>query len=251
MSRFVAGNCLPDVHHLKLLSHVLKVSADHLLANDEIHEKRIVESFRIGEAVFDVVEKPTMTLAGRIIYAKNFDAMDAFIKAIDEAVAHEDILYSSLVDVVYPISDIRLSVNFWREESLRAYGFMREVTNDQQAKGIKLFHAPASLYIRAYTDKVSAQLLLKEQCETWELFAYIRNYLMPSHGFWMAENGAPELEVFDTSKHESGYVYMPVMRCCFRPGAHLPLGHPIGARSIPVGTRLCLQSVVCYTFCDR
>ena len=27
--------------------------------------------------------------------------------------------------------------------------------------------------------------------------------------------------------------------------------HPIGARSIPVGTRLCLQSVVCYTFCDR
>ena len=25
-------------------------------------------------------------------------------------------------------------------------------------------------------------------------------------------------------------------------------GHPIGARSIPVGTRLCLQSIVCYTF---
>ena len=55
--------------------------------------------------------------------------------------------------------------------------------------------------------------MLKEQCETWELFAYIRNYLMPSHGFRMAENGAKELEVFDTSKHETGYVYMPVMRC--------------------------------------
>ena len=61
--------------------------------------------------------------------------------------------------------------------------------------------------------KASAQLLLKEQCETWELFAYIRNYLMSSHGFRMAENGAQELEVLDTSKHKTGYVYMPVMRC--------------------------------------
>ena len=31
----------------------------------------------------------------------------------------------------------------------------------------------------------------------------------------------------------------------------IPLGHPIGALSIPVGTRLCMQSVVCYTFCGR
>ena len=28
-------------------------------------------------------------------------------------------------------------------------------------------------------------------------------------------------------------------------------GFPIGARSIPVGTRFCLQSLVCYTFCSR
>jgi len=28
-------------------------------------------------------------------------------------------------------------------------------------------------------------------------------------------------------------------------------GFPIGARSIPVGTRFCLQNLVCYTFCDR
>lgn len=207
------GNCLPDVYHLKLLSQVLKVSADHLLANDEIQEERIVESIRIGETVFDVVEKPAMILAGRIIYAKDFDSMDAFDKTIEEVAAHENMIYSPLTDIVYPISDIRLSVNFWREESLRAYGFVREVTNDQQAEEVDIFHVPASLYIRAYTDRASAQLLLKEQCETRELFAYIRNYLMPSHSFLMAKNGAQELEVFDTSKHETGYVYMPVMRC--------------------------------------
>ena len=201
------------MYHLKLLSQVLKVSADQLLADDDIQEERIVESIRIGEAVFDVVDKPAMVLAGRIIHAKDFDSMDDFDKAIEEAAAHEDMVYSPLTDVVYPISDIRLSVNFWREESLRAYGFVREVANGQQAEGVDIFHVPASLYIRAYTDRASAQLLLKEQCETWELFAYIRNYLMPSHGFRMAENGAQELEVFDTSKHETGFVYMPVMRC--------------------------------------
>ena len=37
------------------------------------------------------------------------------------------------------------------------------------------------------------------------------------------------------------------------PEGHNPFGSgfPIGAGSTPVGTRFCLQSLVCYTFCDR
>lgn len=35
---------------------------------------------------------------------------------------------------------------------------------------------------------------------------------MPAHGFGMAQNGAHELEVFDTLEHKSGYAYMPVVR---------------------------------------
>ena len=31
----------------------------------------------------------------------------------------------------------------------------------------------------------------------------------------------------------------------------LDSGFPIGARSIPVGTRFCLQSLVCYTFVEQ
>lgn len=66
------------------------------------------------------------------------------------------------------------------------------------------------VYIRAYTNKSTAQLMAKEQCEIWELFAYIRNYFMPAHGFKMAENGAQELEVFDTFEHKSGYTYSAI-----------------------------------------
>ena len=105
-----------------------------------------------------------------------------------------------------------MSVNFWRAENSRAYGFVREVLTENQPDGVDVFRNPASLYIRAYTDAQTAQLMAKESCEIWELFAYIRNYLMPAHGFEMASNGAQELEIFDTFEHKSGCAYMPVKR---------------------------------------
>lgn len=210
LSKGENGACLPDVYHLILLTKVLRVSADTLLSVDDAQMERVVETIRLGEAVFEVVEMPEMILAGRIIYARDYEDMPAFDAAI-EAV-HEAEVYARVTDVVLPIRDIRLSVNFWREESLRAYGFVREVTTDHQQEGVDVYRVPASMYIRGYTDSATAKLMLKERCETWELFAYIRNYLMPAHGFRMAENGAQELEVFDTSGHATGYVYMPVMR---------------------------------------
>ena len=42
----------------------------------------------------------------------------------------------------------------------------------------------------------------------------LRDYLMPNHGFKMAENGTQELEVFDTSEHKSGYAYIPAIAAC-------------------------------------
>ena len=111
-----------------------------------------------------------------------------------------------------PLTDIQLSVNFWRDESSRAFGSVREVTTEDQPEGVDVYKMPASLYIRAYTDKGTAQLIAKEKCEIWELFAYIRDFFMPAHGSTMADNGAQELEVFDSFEHRTGYAYMPVSR---------------------------------------
>ena len=91
-------------------------------------------------------------------------------------------------------------------------GFVRETTSEAQPEGVDTYTMPASLYIRAYTNRHTARLISKEACEIWELFSYIRNYFMPAHGFKMAENGAQEMEVFDTEEHKAGYAYMPVMR---------------------------------------
>lgn len=214
LSKWENGVCLPDVYHLKYLARVLNVSADCLLDTGNDGGEKVVDTIKVGGAVFEIVEKPETVFAGKMLYAKDFSDISAFNSAIDGFAADgESAVYDLLTDAVLPVYDIHLSVNFWLSEKKRAYGFVREVSSETQPEGADVYKMPASLYIRAYTDRAAAQLLSKEQCEIWELFSYIRDYFMPAHGFKMADNGAQELEVFDTSEHRSGYAYMPVQRC--------------------------------------
>jgi transcriptional regulator with XRE-family HTH domain len=213
ISKWEKGECLPDAYNLKLIGRFYRISIDNLLDLEDQWNENIIETIKIGNAIFEIVEKSETILAGKIIYAKKFPDINSFhsaIGSIDELEKRE--IYAKVKDCILPICDIALSVNFWLNENSRAFGFVRETTTDQQSEGIDIFKMPASLFIRAYTDKDVAQLIAKEQCEIWELFSYIRNYFMPAHGFKMAENGAQELEVYDTSAHKTGYAYMPVMR---------------------------------------
>lgn len=213
VSKWENGECLPDVYNLKLLAQILHISVDSLLDTEIQNPEKIVETITIGGANFEIVEKPETLLAGKIMYAKNFANEDSFNSAIDSLTEDDkQAAFEKLKETVLPIYDINLSVNFWLNFKQRAYGFVRGVTTEEQSDGIDVYKMPASLFIRAYTDKATSQLISKEQCEIWELFAYIRDYFMPSHGFKMAENGAQEMEVFDTFDHKTGYAYMPVER---------------------------------------
>lgn len=213
VSKWENGECLPDVYNLKLLAQILRISVDSLLDTEIQSPEKIVETLTIGGAHFEVVEKPETILAGKMIYAKDFSSEDSFNFAIDSLSEEEkQAAFAKLREIVLPIYDVNLSVNFWLDVKQRAYGFVREVTTADQPDGVDIYKMPASLFIRAYTDKETAHLISKEQCEIWELFAYIRDFFMPAHGFAMAQNGAQELEVFDTFEHKSGYAYMPVVR---------------------------------------
>lgn len=213
VSKWENGECLPDVYNLKLLGQLLRISVDTLLDTEIIKPEKVIEVIKINGAEFEIIEKPETILAGKIIYAKDYDDMGGFDHAIETTTEEEkQTIFRLLQEVVLPITDIHLSVNFWLDEKVRAFGFVREVTEENQPEGIDIYKMPASLYIRAYTDKGTAQLLAKEECEVWELFSYIRNFFMPAHGFRMADNSAQELEVFDSSQHRTGYAYMPVMR---------------------------------------
>lgn len=211
VSKWENGECLPDVYNLKLLAQILRISVDSLLDTEIQNSEKIVETITIGGVRFEVVKKPKTIYAGKIIYAKDFSNEGSFNSAIDSMPEDEkQTSFGKLNETVLPIYDINLSVNFWTDWKQRAYGFVREVMTEEQPDGVDVFKMPSSLFLRVYTDKEAAHLVSKEQCETWELFAYIRDYFMPSHGFKMAENGAQELEVFDTFEHKSGYIYMPV-----------------------------------------
>lgn len=213
VSKWENGECLPDVYNLKILGQLLHVSIDTLLAAESDRFERVVETIKIGGAEFEIIEKPETILAGKIIYAKDYQDMDGFNSAIETITEEEkQTVYNSIQEMVLPITDIHLSVNFWLDEKVRAFGFVREVITEQQPEGVDVYKMPASLYIRAYTDRGTAQLIAKDTCEIWELFAYIRNFFMPAHGFRMADNGAQELEVFDSFEHRTGYAYMPIMR---------------------------------------
>lgn len=211
ISKWEKGECLPDLYHLMLLSRFLRVSADKLLDTCAEPGERIVRTIKVGNTCFEVVEKPETILAGRVIRAADYEDMQGFDEAIC-AVTQEGKrrVFSNLREEKLPVFDINLSVNFWWEEPLRAYGFVREVGTAEQPEGVDVYRLPASQYIRVYTDRAAAQLIAKVKCEVWEMFAYIRNFLMPAYGFVMADNGAQEMEIFDSVENGTGYAYMPV-----------------------------------------
>ena len=209
VSKWEKGECLPDVYNLKLLSKLFCTSIDSLLDMDGDTEK-VVETISVGGAIFEIVQKPETILAGKILYAKDFGTICKALETVDEIQRRQS--YEIVSNPILPLRDIVLSVNFWLAEKRRAIGFVRETMTEQQPAGIDIFKMPPSLYIRAYTDQNTARLLARESCEIWELFAYIRNFFMPSHGLKTASCGAQEMEVFDTAEHKTGYAYMPVER---------------------------------------
>jgi len=212
ISKWENGECLPDVYNLKLLGRLYHVSVDSLLETENDRGETVVETIKVGEAVFEVVEKPETIFAGKFLYAKNYANLKAFHIAMGEA--EKDIPYDLIAKPKLPLTDIGISINFFlfNEWQKHGYGWARETTTENQPEGITIFKMPSSLFIRAYTNKHTAMLISKEHCDIWELFSYIRNHFMPAHGFKMADNGAQEMEVYDTAGRNIGYAYMPVKR---------------------------------------
>ncbi|MDE7324996.1 MAG: helix-turn-helix domain-containing protein, partial [Lachnospiraceae bacterium] len=102
LSKWENGECLPDVYHLKQLAQAFKVSVDCLLDTENQNGEKIVETIKIGGAVFELVEKPASILAGKMIYAKDFSDISAFHSAIDTVTPDkEQGIYGSIKDPVY------------------------------------------------------------------------------------------------------------------------------------------------------
>jgi len=211
VSKWENGECLPDCYNLKMLGQVYRVSVDSLLDTEERPREKAVGTINVNGAVFEVVERPETLYAGKFTFAKDLTEKFDFIESLDET--QRRYAMDKVIHRADPKRDVIISVNFWQMgKKLHGMGFVHETTSELQSEGVDVFKMPASLFIKFYTDKASANLLAKDTCEPWELFAYIRQYIMPAHGFKMADNGAQEIEVYDTAEHKSGYGYVPVIK---------------------------------------
>ena len=208
VSKWERGESLPDLNNLVLIARLLRMSADELLGVQD--NEQLVTRIQVGGAFIDLVRRPETLYAGKMIYARECENFD---EAIERMMGQpERDIRAQVRAAVLPLKDIRLSVNFWLPEEQRAYGFVRETTSAEQPEGLDVYRMPSSLFLRAHADPVTARLLAKETCEVWELFAYLRDYVLPAQGLRMNENGAQEMEVFDSADDRTGYAYLPVCR---------------------------------------
>ena len=112
VSKWEKGECLPDVYNLKLLGRLYRVSVDSLLGTEGDGDEKIVQTVKIGEAVFEVVERPEAIFAGKFVYAKDYPSLEAFYEAMAEEEA-KHLPYDLIAEPKLPITDIGISINFF------------------------------------------------------------------------------------------------------------------------------------------
>ena len=110
VSKWEKGDCLPDVYNLKLLARLYRVSIDNLLDVGNEGTEKVIETIKIGGAVFEIIEKPEAILAGKIVYENEKMEIGQALDAFDES--QRQLAFNSVIDPVLPICDIHLSINF-------------------------------------------------------------------------------------------------------------------------------------------
>lgn len=111
------GEVLPDLFHFRILAQFYRVSADSLLELELDSAEHVIETIKVGGAIFEVVKRPETLYAGKIIYAKDYPSIEDFYSSIDTLDSNRRAYVSqNVVAPTLPAYDVTLSVNFWLEE---------------------------------------------------------------------------------------------------------------------------------------
>jgi len=204
VSKWEKGECLPDLYNIKLLARLYRISIDTLLDVENEGTEKVIETYRIENAVFELVEKPAAIYAGKMT-----DETTGFSGGMEN--------FDSVVGKVLPERDIHISINFWNNGQTKKIFFAREVTTGNQPDGIEVYKMPAGLFLRAYTDKNTAVILGKDTCDPWEFFAVMWNFVMKKYKLKVAKNANGEdnqIEIYDSvdGSHGNSWAYAAVER---------------------------------------
>jgi predicted transcriptional regulator YdeE len=183
--------------------------------------EKIVETYKIENAIFELIEKSEVIYAGKFFYVKNYAGKQAWNAELEKLDNDWEMLnpYKNVIEPILPIIDIGISINYsLGDETKHGYGYGRETTTENQPEGVDVFKMPASLYVKAHINENMAMLLSKQKdIQAFdivaEVFPYIWDNVMPAHGLKIAENGAQDLEIYNPIKERKPiYLYAAAMR---------------------------------------
>jgi transcriptional regulator with XRE-family HTH domain len=190
VSKWEKGECLPDVYNLKMLGKLYRVSVDSLLEMASDREDKVIETYKIENAVFELVERPETIYAGEMT-----DETSNFKGQLNN--------FDKIRERVLPERDICVSLNFWNNNKMKKILFAREVTTEKQPDGIDVYKVPAGLFLRVYTNKDNASIIGKDICEPWEFFSFMFNCVMPKYHLKVSRNENGEdngIEFYDSDE---------------------------------------------------
>ena len=79
ISKWECGEVLPDLLHFQILAQFYHVSADSLLEIELEDAEHVIETIKVGGAVFEVVKRPEAILAGKYFTPRTTQALEIFM----------------------------------------------------------------------------------------------------------------------------------------------------------------------------
>lgn len=190
VSKWENGKNLPETALLPSLAKILGVSIDNLLITEP---EKVVETYKIENAVFELVERPETIYTGKM--------------------TEETTNFSGKPENY----NICVSINFWNKGKKKKIFFVKETAAENQTDKTEVYKIPAGLFLRVYTSKNNADILGKDMCEPWEFFSFMYNCIMPKYKLKPSRNANGEdngIEIYDSvnGNQRSGWAYAAVER---------------------------------------
>ena len=121
---------------------------------------KIVETYDIGGATIELIDRPEIIFAGAIGFASKIGE-EPDIDYIAQRMHHYDENHAQFQNPITrmienktePVFDICISIDYWRGKTARwGMMFAHEVSTKKQPWGVDIFTLPAGLYLRVLND---------------------------------------------------------------------------------------------------
>jgi len=173
----------------------------------QVFTEKCIETFTVGKAVFEVVERPEVLWVGTLAWAENNDDepdTDALLKK------YQALCSTPKQARMNPDWSAGISINYSLcGKAPRGMFFAQETWSAEQDSRYDLFTQPGGLYLRLRQDKYAKKLLGKKHFDSGELYAAMAG-AAARHGYKRAEDNPIEIYYHDHENGTAEYAYISI-----------------------------------------